>query len=258
VPFLILSDIHANLEALQAVLADAQWRYDAILCLGDLVGYGADPNAVVEWARENLRAVVRGNHDKAGAGEEPLYIYNPAARAALEWTQAELTPLSQAYLQGMPRGPLRLAANGGGPDGAGADQVSQDRGFDLSHGSPVDEDAYLISAGDAALLRPELETRVTFFGHTHIQGGFLLARRTVAPIRPKGVLQIRPDHFYLVNPGSVGQPRDRDPRAAYVLFDPDAGTVEYRRAEYNVDRAAGKIAAAGLPDFLAARLYEGM
>ena len=248
-PFLILSDIHANLEALQAVLADAQGRYDAILCLGDLVGYGADPNAIVEWARPNLRAVVRGNHDKAGAGEEPLHIYNPAAQSALRWTQAHLTPESQAYLQGMPRGPLRLAS-GNGSGGA--------PGFELSHGSPADEDEYLISVGDAALLRPELESRLTFFGHTHVQGGFLLARHTVAKIAPESVLQIEPDHLYLVNPGSVGQPRDRDPRAAYALFDPDAGTVEFRRTAYDVEGAAGKIVAAGLPEFLAARLFEGM
>jgi predicted phosphodiesterase len=247
VPFLILSDIHANLEALEAVLADAQGRYDAILCLGDLVGYGADPNAVVEWARGNLRAVVRGNHDKAGAGEEPLYIYNPAARSALEWTQAHLTPQSQAYLQSMPRGPLRLT-NGDG-DAAG---------FDLSHGSPIDEDEYLISIGDASLLRPDLETRLTFFGHTHIQGGFLLTRRTVVKIHPEGVLQLAPDDFYLVNPGSVGQPRDHNPNAAYVLFDADSRTVEYRRVPYNVERAAEKILAAGLPEMLAARLFEGM
>lgn len=248
-PFLILSDIHANFEALHAVLADAQGRYDEILCLGDLVGYGADPNAVVQWARENLRAAVRGNHDKAGSGVEPLYIYNAAARSALEWTQAQLTPESQGYLRGMPRGPLRLA-HGNGNSGS--------EGFDLAHGSPVDEDEYLISIGDASLLRPDLESRLTFFGHTHIQGGFLLARRTVVKIPPQNVLQIGPDDYYLVNPGSVGQPRDRDPRAAYAIFDPDARTVEYRRVAYDIERASQKILAAGLPEMLAARLFEGM
>jgi predicted phosphodiesterase len=248
VPFLILSDIHANLEALEAVLADAQGRYDAILCLGDLVGYGADPNAVVDWARRNVRSVVRGNHDKAGAGEEPLHIYNAAARVALEWTQTQLTPESRGYLQAMPRGPLRLTPDDGG----------NERGFDLAHGSPADEDEYLISIGDVSSLRPQLETRLTFFGHTHVQGGFMVTRRAVAKIPAKGVLQIEPDHFYLINPGSVGQPRDRDPRAAYVLFDADARTVEYRRVAYPVDRAAGKINGAGLPDMLAARLFEGI
>jgi predicted phosphodiesterase len=253
VPFLILSDIHANLEALEAVLADAQGRYDAILCLGDLVGYGADPNAVVEWARQNARAVVRGNHDKAGAGEEPLYIYNPAARAALAWTQAQLTAASRAYLQGMPRGPLRVTA-----EGRAAERSGYDRGFDLAHGSPVDEDEYLISAIDVALLRPELEARLTFFGHTHIQGGFWLTHSAVTRIATEWVLQMEPDYFYLVNPGSVGQPRDHDPRAAYVLFDPLTRTVEYRRTRYDVERAAGKIIAAGLPETLAARLFEGV
>jgi predicted phosphodiesterase len=252
VPFLILSDIHANIEALEAVLDDAQNRYDAILCLGDLVGYGADPNAVVDWARENVRSIVRGNHDKASSGVDPLHIYNPAAREALAWTQSQLTPGSQAYLEAMPRGPLRLSANGDGG------------GFDLSHGSPVDEDEYLLSIGDAALLRTELETRLTFFGHSHVQGGFLFTRSNVSrivpnsPVVPNGMLQIEPNHFYLVNPGSVGQPRDGNPRAAYAVYGPEAGTIEYRRVTYDVERAAGKILSAGLPEFLARRLFEGM
>jgi len=165
VPFLIVSDIHANLEALEAVLEDAHGRYDRILCLGDLVGYGADPNAIVEWARASVRCIVRGNHDKAGAGEDPLYIYNANAQAALEWTHSQLTPESLAYLQALPRGPLRTAGECG-------------PGFDLAHGSPLDEDDYLISAGDAALLRRSIErilalpdqTRL-FMCHDYMPGG---------------------------------------------------------------------------------------
>ena len=249
-PFLILSDIHSNLEALEAVLADAKGRYDTILCLGDLVGYGADPNAVVDWARNNLRAAVRGNHDKASSGLDPVHVYNPVARDALAWTQSQLTPESQAYLQKMPRGPLRLSPDSNG-DSSGCP-------FDLSHGSPADEDEYLSSIGDASLLLPDLDSRLTFFGHTHIQGGFRLTGRAVAKIPARGVLQMEPDYFYLVNPGSVGQPRDRNPDAAYAVYDPEAGTVEYRRVAYDIDRAAMKILRAGLPDLLAARLYEGM
>ena len=104
--YLILSDIHGNLEALEAVLADARGRYDRILCLGDLVGYGADPNAVVAWARDNVRVIVRGNHDKVCVGLEPFETYNAAAQASAQWTRAELNPTHREYLERLPRGPL--------------------------------------------------------------------------------------------------------------------------------------------------------
>jgi predicted phosphodiesterase len=243
VAYLIVSDIHSNLEALQAVLADARGLYDRILCLGDLVGYGADPNAVVEWARANLAAVVRGNHDVACVRKEPLEGYNASARKSAEWTRGALTEESRAYLEQLPSGPLPWM-NG--------------QRFDLVHGSPVNEDDYLVSAGDVWPLYPALDTRLTFFGHTHLQGGFLVARTGVRQLAPRGTMQIGPDHYFLVNPGSVGQPRDGNPRAAYLLYSPEARTVEFRRVDYDVDAAAAKILAAGLPDSLAARLYEGI
>lgn len=239
-PYLILSDIHGNLEALDAALADARGRYDRILCLGDLVGYGADPNAVVDWARGNVRAIVRGNHDKVCIGLEPTDTYNPAAQASARWTQSELTPVHRDYLEHLPRGPLPY------------------EGLDLVHGSPADEDEYLLSLYQLPALHPFLESQVTFFGHTHVQGGFLMAPRGSRLIQPNVVLNIEPAYFYLVNPGSVGQPRDGDPRAAYALYSPEERTVEFRRVAYDVDRAAAKIRGAGLPEFLAARLYEGM
>jgi diadenosine tetraphosphatase ApaH/serine/threonine PP2A family protein phosphatase len=239
VPYLILSDIHANLEALQAVLAQARGSYDRILCLGDLVGYGADPNAIAEWARQNVTAAIRGNHDRAGAGLDDMESFNPAARAAASWTQNVLTAQNRAYLENLPCGPMRYEE------------------LDLVHGSPLDEDVYLMTREDVAALRPALKTQLTFFGHTHWQGGFLLARQGTKEIAGEGVLSLEPDYLYLVNPGSVGQPRDGDPRAAYALYWPVERTVEFRRVIYDVDRAAAKIRAAGLPDFLAARLYEG-
>ncbi len=112
-PHLILSDIHSNVEALEAVMADAAGRYDSILCLGDLVGYGADPNPVTEWVRANTQMVVRGNHDKACCGLDPLHIYNPAARWAMQWTMDHLTPGNITYLQQLPRGPLRVGDGNG-------------------------------------------------------------------------------------------------------------------------------------------------
>jgi predicted phosphodiesterase len=244
-PYLIVSDIHANLEAHQAVLDDARGKFDLIVCLGDLVGYGADPNAIVEWARENVAVIIRGNHDRvSGAadahGADGLESFNPAAQASTVWTRNALLAESREYLRGLPRGPLPYER------------------VDLVHGSPVDEDEYLVTASDAAPLLAHLDASLTFFGHTHRQGGFRLARRSVASLSAARQLEIEPHYFYLVNPGSVGQPRDGDPRAAYALYSPEEHAVEFCRVAYDVDRAAAKIRAAGLPEFFAARLYEGL
>ena len=238
--FLIVSDIHGNREALEAVLADARGQYERIVCLGDLAGYGADPNFVVDWSRGYVSAIVRGNHDKVCTGQESLYSYRPAARAAAEWTLNALTPENRDYLERLPRGPLRY------------------EGFDLVHGSPLDEDEYLVNAADVATIRNEIDTHLSFFGHTHIQGGFLIARGGVKKIDPRLVLELEKDYTYLVNPGSVGQPRDGDPHAAYAIYRPKQQIVEFRRVAYDAAAAAEKIRAAGLPDALASRLLMGV
>ncbi len=239
-PFLIVSDIHANREALEAVLAHARGLYDRIVCLGDLAGYGADPNFVVDWARANVSAIVRGNHDKVCAGLESLYSYRPAARAAAEWTIGALTADNRMYLERLPRGPLPYES------------------FDLVHGSPLDEDEYLVTVGDVGAIAKEIEAPLSFFGHTHHQGGFLIARNGIKIIDPELVLQLQGRYRYLVNPGSVGQPRDGDPQAAYAIFRPEDREVEFRRVTYDAAAAAGKIRAAGLPDALASRLLTGV
>jgi hypothetical protein len=131
VRYLILSDIHANWEGLEAVLEHAAGKYDQVLCCGDLIGYGADPNAVTEWVRAHAAAVVRGNHDKASVGLDDLEWFNPVARAAAVWTQRELTPENAAYIRNLPKGPLMLD------------------GFQVVHGSPLDEDEYILGAADA-------------------------------------------------------------------------------------------------------------
>jgi diadenosine tetraphosphatase ApaH/serine/threonine PP2A family protein phosphatase len=243
VPYLILSDLHANREALDAVLEDAGEAcpagFAAILCLGDLVGYGADPGYTIAWAKSSPEAVIRGNHDKVCSGLDSLELYNAAAQASATWTHGLLEPAQIEYLRSLVRGPLHY------------------NGFDLVHGSPRDEDEYLVQAGQAHEVRDFLDGPLTFFGHTHVQGGFLLTPRGTTPIQSNKMLQLDRDRFYLINPGSVGQPRDRDPRAAYVIYHPEQHSVEFRRIAYDVETASRKILDAGLPSTLAARLHEG-
>jgi predicted phosphodiesterase len=239
VPYLILSDVHSNREAIEAVSKDAQGLYDRILCLGDIVGYGADPNFAAEWMGAHSATAIRGNHDKLCVGLDAPEVYNAAARASAIWTRQALTPVNAAYLSNLPRGPLRVDD------------------FDLVHGSPLDEDEYIIHAGDAAMVREYLDAPVTFFGHTHVQGGFLYTRRGIKRIAPEGVLELEPDYQYLLNPGSVGQPRDMNPKAAYAIYTPEKRTLEFRRVKYDIEKAAQKILNAGLPQVLALRLYEG-
>jgi predicted phosphodiesterase len=243
--YLILSDIHGNLEALTAVLDSATGEYDRSLCLGDLVGYGADPNAVVDWVRANASVVVRGNHDRACAGLEDLAWFNPVARAAAEWTHTQLTPQNRAYIAELPKGPMAVDS------------------FQVMHGSLLDEDEYMVQTSDAGQAFPYLESSLAFFGHTHLQGGFEWARSRVRAIgRPasdqkEAFLELDPDNAYLVNPGSVGQPRDGDPRAAYILYNPGDRFLLYRRVSYDIGGAQEKIYRAQLPDLLAERLAIG-
>jgi len=244
VRFLILSDIHANWEALEVVLNSAAGRYDKIVCCGDLIGYGPDPNRVVDWARSDVAYVIRGNHDKVVLGPEILQWFNPVAKTAALWTLNELTPENAGYLRQLPKGPLAVDH------------------FQIVHGSPLDEDEYLLGAAEVAQAFAYLENSLTFFGHTHVQGGFALSRRVRIISGPRlkyksAALDLGPDEVYLTNPGAVGQPRDGDPRAAYVLYDPEDRRIVYCRQEYDVRGVQAKILAAGLPDILADRLAVG-
>jgi len=245
VRYLIISDLHANLEALDAVLRDCAGLYEQAICCGDLVGYGADPNAVTDWVRENCPIVVRGNHDRASTGQDDLEWFNPVARQAAIWTLAKLSPANAHYIESLPRGPLSVDS------------------FQVVHGSPFDEDEYVVGAGEAGQAFGYLGARIAFFGHTHIQGGFIWNQSRVETImrmppgRHSDSLQIDSECAYLINPGSVGQPRDGDPRAAYAVFDSQATRVDYYRVEYDVALAQKKIYDAGLPPILADRLAMG-
>lgn len=234
--FLILSDIHANWDALDAVLNHAEGKYDLVLNCGDLVGYGPEPNRVVDWCRATNAVVVRGNHDKAAVGLADLEWFNPVAKLSALWTSEILTEENRTYLAALPVGPATV----------------QD--FDLFHGSPVDEDEYLIEPADVEPL--VLDRSLCFFGHTHLQGGFLIHRNGIRSLTTESLF-IDETAGYLVNPGSVGQPRDHDPRAAFAIYDSESRRVEYHRAEYDAMLTARKIIDVGLPEVLGLRLFRG-
>lgn len=236
----IVSDLHGNLEALEAVLADLKGRsYDRMLCLGDFVGYGASPNECIERVRPLIAGAVVGNHDCAAIGKLRLTYFNVDAAEAARWTDSHLTPEHRSYLLGLP---YRLKENGAL----------------LVHASPTEPDGwhYVLSTADAAEEMKTYPESVCFIGHSHVAGTF---ERSDAGLRytRDSELRIAPDRRYLVNVGSVGQPRDGDPRAAYVLWDAGAGLLEHVRVGYDVDSAARRIVAAGLPRFLADRLQWG-
>ena len=245
VRYLILSDIHANQEALDAVVREAQGRWDTAICCGDLVGYGADPNSVVDWVRANCALVVRGNHDRACTGIEDLEWFNPVAKSAALWTEQTLTPPNLVWVRDLPKGPLVLEQ------------------FEVAHGSPYDEDEYVMAGVEATGAFAYLQRRLAFFGHTHLQGGYIWNQARVEaisrmPARARSrTMEIDSGCAYLVNPGSAGQPRDGDPRAAFALYDSSANTVTYRRTPYDVAAAQRKIREAGLPPALADRLAVG-
>ncbi len=243
--YLILSDLHGNWEALEAILDDIAGQYDEALCCGDLVGYGADPNRVVEWVRSNCPIVIRGNHDKACVGLEDLEWFNPVARSAAIWTLQQLSPENADYLRKLPEGPVIHG------------------GLEFFHGAPFDEDEYLLTAPEAGEAFGYLAARVAFFGHTHVQGGFIWNHERVETIPAvnsggkRDTMSIDPECAYMLNPGSVGQPRDGDPRACCALYDSDNPAVTYCRTRYDLDTAQKKIRDVGLPPILADRLALG-
>lgn len=240
--YLILSDIHSNWEALFAVLNHAEGQHDQIVCLGDLVGYGPDPNRVVEWAQQNSPIIVRGNHDRACIGLDDLENYSLLAGLAAEWTNGVLSSANIDYLRKLARGPVAVD------------------NFDIVHGSPKDEGQYLSGVSDAEDAFHYARTRITFFGHTHIQGGFQIRQGKVRLVEISGSdneFELHPDTDYFLNPGSVGQPRDWNEKAGYALFDPANGTVTFRRVEYPFQTTQKKIRETTLPVELADRLAIG-
>jgi predicted phosphodiesterase len=244
--YLILSDIHSNDDALGAVMARVRRkRFDQVVVLGDFVGYGANPNQVIDRIRgiKKPKRMIRGNHDKVVCGVESGDLFNPVALKAARWTTDKLSARNRKFLEGLPLGPIDV-------DGV----------FAICHGSPRDEDAYIFTDYDAYLNFRETDGAVSFFGHSHIPSVFTL--------EPHGILveliegdrmkyKLKKGLRYLINPGSIGQPRDRNAAAAYALYDADDGVVHFDRVPYPADKARDKIFKAGLPHILGDRLLVG-
>ena len=245
----VISDIHANREALDAVLSNIDGLgIETIYCLGDLVGYNADPDACVETVVSRAAEVIRGNHDKAVAGFLNLDWFNSAARAAVQWTRATVRPDTLEAIR-------RLRE---GPRAAGEGEIL------LCHGTPYDEDAYLMDANSVDESFRTLEShypavRFCFLGHTHIPTVIVRKRGTARPrvIEWRETVELDPAAVFLINPGSVGQPRDGIPLASFGIL--DSGRMVYRniRVRYALQETQRKILHAGLPSSLAHRLGEG-
>jgi diadenosine tetraphosphatase ApaH/serine/threonine PP2A family protein phosphatase len=242
--YLVLSDIHANIDALDRVLADAAGHGElAVLLLGDLVGYGAEPNAVVDRARSlPVAAAIRGNHDRAACGLDDGENFNDVARASAAATARLLTARNREYLRNLPAGPLAVSAL-----------------TEICHGTPFDEDAYVFDEMDAVYALRSTTRPLCLFGHTHAPFAARLRGEHVefVDVAPGASLTVASGDRLLVNVGSVGQPRDGDPRAGYGILDEEARTIACYRVEYPVERAQARIREAGLPEALARRLSLG-
>lgn len=241
--YLVISDLHANLQALDAVLADAATvGYDHVLMLGDLVGYGGDPGAVIDRTLALApMTLIRGNHDKVCAGLESPLLFNDAAREAAEWTNRTLSADHVRALAALPLGPVVVEPE-----------------IEICHGAPFDEDYYIFDEADASHAIETAGARICLFGHTHVPALF------ATPDAPFGLETDVADEYplptggpALINVGSVGQPRDRDPRAAYGVIDVERQTIRLRRVDYDIAAAQASIIKAGLPAWLALRLERG-
>jgi predicted phosphodiesterase len=239
---LVLSDIHSNLEAFETVL-DHAGAVDQVWCLGDVVGYGPDPNGCVELLRNRPHLCIAGNHDWATLGKLDLREFNPDAREANLWNRSQLTPSNLDYLEDLPESLVEGQ-------------------FTLSHGSPRHPIwEYILYPSTAEINFAAFETQCCLVGHTHTPVIFQLLEDDGERVKEIQPLTDRPLHLgperLILNPGSVGQPRDGDPRASYALLDTEAMTIEYRRVSYPVEKTQAKMMQHGLPSRLVLRLGYG-
>lgn len=244
---LIVSDLHSNAEALRAVMSRVRRKhFDHVICLGDFVGYGAQPNQVLDTMRtmRGGKLYIRGNHDRVAAGLEDGTGFNHAAKYAALWTRQHLSAPNRRFLKDLPLGPLEKG------------------GVMMCHGSPHDEDEYVFNESHAASVFTMYPgAPIILYGHTHLPVVFSMTmnggRVEGAPIRGEATIRLEEGRRYLINPGSVGQPRDRNPLASFAMFDSKKMTVQFFRVEYDIARTQASILKAGLPRILADRLAIG-
>lgn len=243
--YLIFSDIHSNLEAFEKLLTLKKVQeVDKFLFLGDLVGYGADPNITIELYKE-LKNVysVRGNHDKVISELESSSLFNPVAAFSAEWSKIQIGKENLKILQDLKKGPRVI-----------------DRFITICHGSTFDEDYYVFSMFEAVESFRFMQTSIGFFGHTHFPIIYLLRNEKidVVPLNKNTKIKLDPNTRYLINPGSIGQPRDKDPNPSFIVFDSTKREIQFIRYSYNIKKAQKKIREAGLPEILASRLESGI
>jgi len=237
--YAIIADIHGNLEAFQTVLEDIKTQnVNQIVCLGDVVGYNANPKECLQIVRDMNIPCVKGNHDEYCSSEDALEGFNPHAAEAVHWTRNQLTTEDRQWLRDLKYS--RMVGN-----------------FTIVHATldAPQRWGYVFDKLAAAASFPYQNTQVCFFGHTHVPVAFM--RDSVVRGGTYSKFKIDVSKKYFVNVGAVGQPRDNNPKAAYVVFDTDAGTIELRRLDYDIPTTQEKIRAAGLPERLAERLEFG-
>ena len=244
--YLIFSDIHSNLEAFEKMLSLKKVQeVDKYLFLGDLVGYGADPNETIELFKQiKNRYEIRGNHDKVISGVESSSLFNPVAAFSAEWSKLHVTPENMKILLELKRGPLVI-----------------DHFITICHGSTFDEDYYVFSMFEAfeSMKLEFMQTSIGFFGHTHFPIIYLLRNEKVdmVPLSKNTKIKLGPNTRYLINPGSIGQPRDKDPNPSFIIFDSTKREIQFIRFTYNIKKSQKKIKDAGLPEILGNRLESG-
>jgi len=242
---LVVSDLHSNAEALRVVMNRVRRKkFDQVICLGDFVGYGAQPNQVLDTMRtmKASKLYIRGNHDRVAAGLDHADGFNNAAKAAALWTRDHLSARNRHFLEKLPLGPIER------------------EGVLICHGAPHNEDEYVFHEGHAREIFDSSTAPIILYGHTHLPVIFSIDRQhRVHGVAVRGDVVVRLDseHRYLINPGSVGQPRDRNPASSFIIFDSKRLTVQFFRVAYDVGKTQASILKAGLPEILAQRLQYG-
>ena len=239
----VISDIHGNLVALNTVLTHLEdIRVDRIVCLGDIVGYNPWPNECVDIIRGRGIPAIMGNHDRVASGLEEPEQFNSVAREAILWTRNRLTEENREFLKDLP------------------ERIIMKKGFLLVHGSPSNPDEYILSydsvINNMEYLKNELKLPVCLFGHTHIVAAFYLEKDIVYSLKDKSI-DIEDGKFYLINPGSIGQPRDGDPKASFLVLDEEKKMVEFYRFRYDIASVNRMLVDEGLNPSLGDRLFLG-